>query len=314
MNHQTSDVITNPHDQFFRQAMKDKRVANEFLKIHLPSEICALVDFDALTLQPRSQTNAVRRESIVDVLFKTQIGGKEAYIYLLLEHQSTPDPLMSFRVIQYTINAIDEHLRIYKTTKIPLIYPLVVYHGKPYHFTTNINDLVDAPRELVEKYFLKPFQLLDLNQIEDEMLKQNTWSGIMAFVLKHIFARDMLPFLRDIAPLLKMVDQHNGRDFIGIVLQYILERAELSDEEAFFKLINTNLSHDIGEKIMSLAEKLRLEGELRGKLEGKLEGEYLKSIEIALRMIEAGSDAAFIMKVTKLPLEKIKELQSNDAS
>ena len=80
-----TEIITNPHDQFFRESMKEPRVAREFLKTHLPAELCALVNFNALELQPRSQSNAVRRESIVDVLFKTQIDGKEAYIYLLLE-------------------------------------------------------------------------------------------------------------------------------------------------------------------------------------------------------------------------------------
>ena len=80
--------------------MKDSRVSRQFLKTHLPADLCALVNFNALELQPRSQPNSVRRESIVDVLFKTQIEGNEAYVYLLLEHQSTPDPLMSFRVLQ----------------------------------------------------------------------------------------------------------------------------------------------------------------------------------------------------------------------
>lgn len=52
---------------------------------------------------------------------------------------------------------------------------------------------------------------------------------------------------------------------------------------------------------MSLAERLRLEG--------KLEGELEKSLEIARNMIKEGANPAFIMKVTKLPLHKIKELQ-----
>ena len=147
---------------------------------------------------------------------------------------------------------------------------------------------------------------MDLNQIDDEVIKKNIWSGIMEFSLKHIFARDMLPFLRDMAPILKKLDQNNGRDFIGIVLQYILERGELSDEETFFKIINTNVSHETGEKIMSLAEKIRLEGELKGELKGK--------IETAQNMILEGSDPVFIMKVTKLPLNKIKELQAKNSS
>ena len=49
--------------------MQDKRVAKEFLQKHLPADRCALVDFNHLNLQPRSQSNAVRRKSIVDLLF-----------------------------------------------------------------------------------------------------------------------------------------------------------------------------------------------------------------------------------------------------
>lgn len=57
-------VITNPHDQFFREAMQDKRVAKEFLEKDLPTELCALVDFNHLVLQPRSQSNAVRLKTV----------------------------------------------------------------------------------------------------------------------------------------------------------------------------------------------------------------------------------------------------------
>ena len=259
-------VVTNPHDQFFREAMKDKRVAQEFLEKHLPAELCAVVNFNHLVLQPRSQSNAVRRESIVDLLFKTYIAGKESYIYLLLEHQSTPDPLMAFRVIEYTINAIRDHLKKHDTRKVPLIFPLVIYHGKPYQFEQDINNLVDAPKELVDRYFLKPFQLVDLNEIADEELKQHMWSGVMEFSLKHIFERDMLPFLREIAPTLKTLVHQGGDDFIGVVLQYIIESAEISDNDALIELINTNVSYEIGEKIMTPAEKWRQEGELRGEL------------------------------------------------
>ena len=38
----------------------------------------------------------------------------------------------------------------------------------------------------------------------------------------------------------------HGDDFIGIVLQYILEGAEISDKIALIELINTNISYEIG--------------------------------------------------------------------
>ena len=300
MNKENNNKITNAHDQFFRTAMGYKRVAQDFLKAWLPTDLCQKVNFEQLEMQPRSHINDIRKESAVDVLFKTMIENHEAYIYLLLEHQSTPDPLMPFRILKYMCNIIDHHLQTHDGKKIPLIYPLVIYHGKrKYPFSTDLSDLVDAPPSLIARYFLKPFQLIDLGQIDDETLKQHAWSGVMEFALKHIFARDILPWLKDIADNLHQLDNAGGRDFIAIVLQYLLERGELSDKEAFFKLIDTQISHEVGEKIMSLAEQLKEEGRIE------------KEKEIALRMLEEGSDPAFVAKVTGLSLDKIKKLQKH---
>ena len=137
-----------------------------------------------------------------------------------------------------------------------LLYPMVIYNAeRPYPFSTDINDMVDAPKELVERYFLKPFKLIDLARIDDQELKNHAWAGAMEFALKHIFARDIFPYLKDITKLLRSIDQSGGRDYISIVLQYILERAELNDKEAFFTLVNTKISPDVGENIMTLADQ-----------------------------------------------------------
>ena len=311
----TKQIITNPHDQFFREAMKDQRVSKDFLQKYLPADLCELVDFDHLVLQPRSQSNAVRRESIVDLLFKTYITGKEAYIYILLEHQSTPEPIMAFRVIEYTVNAIRDHLKKHDPNKIPLIFPMVVYHGRPYQFVCDINDLVDAPRALVDQFFLKPFKLIDLNKIEDHDLKKHMWSGLMEFSLKHIFARDLLPFLKDFAPVLRKLLQNDGANYIGIVLQYVIESAEINDNDALIEFINTNVSYEVGEQIMTAVEKWRQEGEIKGRQEGRQEGEIKGrqegKFELIKAMLSNGVEPVFIAKTTGVPVQEIKILQKN---
>ena len=139
-----------------------------------------------------------------------------------------------------------------------------------------------------------------------EELKQHMWSGVMEFSLKHIFERDMLPFLREIAPTLKTLVHQGGDDFIGVVLQYIIESAEISDNDALIELINTNVSYEIGEKIMTPAEKWRQEGELRGELRGKLEGK----LELIKTMLSHGVEPAFIAKNTGVSMDEIKALQN----
>lgn len=293
-----NDLRRNHHDQFFRKSFEDPRVAREFLKTWLPSELLLLTDLDSLALQPRSHINALRKETVVDVLFKAKVEKEEAYFYLLLEHQSTADKMMAFRILQYTLNTIDYHLKKYGGQKIPFVYPLVVYNGnRPYHGPTDINDLVDAPKPIVSRYFLKPFQLLDLNCIDDEIIKQNTWAGIMLFVLKHIFERDMLPFIEDIVSILQKMDTKNGVDYAGIVLQYILQRAELSNKEKFFDLIHENLLSETEENLMTIAQQLINEGELGGILKGKL--------EVARNMLSDGFDPAAIKRVTGFSLKEM---------
>lgn len=111
--------------------------------------------------------------------------------------------------------------------------------------------------------------------------------------------------------LLRAVDQSQSQNYLGLVLQYIVQSAELGDKNAFFELINTHISEETGEKIMTLAEQLKLEGEMRGELKGKVEGKLEGKLETAQEMIAQGLDLNLIAKVTRLPLEKIKALKKH---
>ena len=114
----------------------------------------------------------------------------------------------------------------------------------------------------------------------------------------------MLPCLREITPIFKKLLQQGGNDFIGVVLQYIIESAEISDKVALIELINTNISYEIGEKIMTAVEQWKQEGEFKG-----ISDERNK---IALRMLAEGSDISFVIKVTGLTTEQIKTLQKKE--
>ena len=308
----------NPHDKFFRTAMADPKVAQDFLKSWLPQDISEKVNFAKLVIEPRTFINDIRKETVVDVLFKTEIEEEQAYIYLLVEHQSTPDQMMPFRILKYIIKIIYNHIKPKKATRIPLIYPMVIYNGKQkYSFSTDIKDLVEAPSELVEKYFLKPFQLIDLCQIEDEKLKEHLWSGVMELALKHICTRDILPFLQYFAGLMHKLSKGSGRRFIEVVLEYMFEAGEIDDRQAFYNIIENQISKEAGGMIMTLAEQLRQEGmqqgmqqgRQEGMQQGRQEGVFKEKIEIAERMLKEGVEFVFIVKITGLSISELENMQ-----
>lgn len=50
-------------------------------------------------------------------------------MYALIEHQSTPDKLMAFRLLRYALAAMQRHLDAGHDT-LPLVVPILFYHGK----------------------------------------------------------------------------------------------------------------------------------------------------------------------------------------
>jgi predicted transposase/invertase (TIGR01784 family) len=293
--------IAKAHDHFFRTAMSDKRVAKEFFESHLPTDLKKRVNFNQFELQSGTFIDDLRQESIADMLFRTVIDHHNAYIYLLVDHQSQPDELMPFRVLKYICNVIDQHLKTEETNKIPFILPMVVYHGnQQWKYSTDINDLIDAPKDLIDSYFLKPFTLLDLNKIDDETIKQNIWAGVMELTLKHIFKRDMLPYLPDIVRILKQLERENGKNLIENVLIYILDRGEVNQDE-FISLIKKEFSDETGEGIVTVAEQLIAKG--------RADGIHEEKVIIAKRLLSEKLDELFIAKITELSLEQIQKLK-----
>jgi predicted transposase YdaD len=210
--------IIYTHDTFTRAMLSDKNVATDIFNSYLPADMLKITDLSNMELQPRSHIDVFGDEGILDISYKAKMMGKDCYLTLLIEHQSKPLRLMPLKILRYSLNLLEQHLEAQKGKKgrnykkpLPLIYPIVIYHGKElYPYTKDIRDLVDAPRNLVERYFLQPFQLLDLGTIEDEEIKSHVWSGIMEFALKYISMNDLLSWLHNIVAECQKLEQLEG--------------------------------------------------------------------------------------------------------
>lgn len=230
---QDDKPITYTHDTFTRTMLSDKKVAADIFNAYLPADMLALIDLDHIELQPRSHIDAFGDERILDISYKAKMADKDCYLTLLIEHQSIPLRLMPLKILRYSLNILEQHIETEKSKKgrnyekpLPLIYPIVIYHGKKsYPYSPDIRELVDAPRELVNRYFLQPFQLLDLGTIEDEEIKSHVWSGIMEFALKHIYMKDFLSFLKNIVAECQKLEQlEGGQKIVTTMLHYVLSR------------------------------------------------------------------------------------------
>lgn len=106
------------------------------MEIHLPTELRAVCDLSTLKLESGSFVEDDLRQYFSDVLYSLKTTAADGYIYVLVEHQSTPDKHMAFRLRHYSVAAMQRHLEAgYK--KLPLVIPVLFYTGKrsPYPYS-----------------------------------------------------------------------------------------------------------------------------------------------------------------------------------
>ena len=103
-------ATNSPHDAVFKHLLSHRATARDFLNIHLPAPLRALCNLNTLRLESGSFIDDELRASHSDILYSLQTQAGEGYIYLLIEHQSSADRHMAFRLMRYAIAAMQRHL------------------------------------------------------------------------------------------------------------------------------------------------------------------------------------------------------------
>lgn len=131
--------IPNPHDRYFRSAMSNLSVAREFFSAHLPDAVKAQIDFNSLVLKSESFIDKRLYQYYLDILYSVKFINGQGYLYLLTEHQSTPERFMAFRMLNYAVRIMEKHLSQSPGCELPIVVPLLFYNGeRPYDQTRDL--------------------------------------------------------------------------------------------------------------------------------------------------------------------------------
>lgn len=300
-----------PHDGVFKRCMSDLVVAKDFLRTHLPLQIQQQLDFPTLSLSSGSFVDEGIKQFCSDIVYSLKnTQGKDCYIYCLVEHQSTDDPLMPFRLLRYSLAVMQRHIDQAKKKRkslhqVPLVVPLLFYHGKkrPYPHTHKMR-FVDCFEDvkLAEWLYHGPFPLVDITIIPDEEILTHKGVALLETVLKHIWSRDLLS---EVVLLAKAWIAANPSSELSRTLMYYIDKvAEVSDEKAFVEALIRE-APQFREDMMTISERF----EQRGLQQGLQQGGHNRSFEIAKKMLAKGIDISEIEELTELSFEEISRLR-----
>ncbi len=299
--------IVKQHDEFARKYLINLEAGKEFLETYLPSEIKDKCNLDSLIISSGSYIEDDLKAHVSDVVYKFDLKentGGCAYVYALIEHQSSPLKLMPFRVLCYQIAIIQKHMDEYPEDKLPLVVPIVFYNGSasPYTYSTKLADLF-ADKELFNSIGLGNFKLTDLTVTQDDEILQHKKISLMELLLKHIHDRDLKVTIGSIIKGFQLAELYRvNPSLIQAAISYLLNGRERDELQPLIEELKQNLPK-YGDEIMTYAEELRKEGEQKGRQETQL--------EIAKEFLKAGVDSNIIATSTHLPIAKIDELKKS---
>ncbi len=221
------------HDHLVRAVFGRSEEAAAHLRAFPPGEILERLDLSRLDLVPTSFVDQHHRLSEVDLLFRIETTGRETYVYMLMEHQSSAQRFMALRLLSYLV-AIWEWWKANhaKARHLPVILPIVLHHGRqPWKAPRKLSELLDADAALLAQ--LSPlipelcYWVTDLAVIGDRELLERTaafapLAALTVFLLKN--GRDpnlpaMVPLLTQ--PLRRLLDAPAGREDLGLLVNYL---------------------------------------------------------------------------------------------
>ncbi|MFO0592873.1 MAG: Rpn family recombination-promoting nuclease/putative transposase [Polyangiaceae bacterium] len=302
---------SSPHDALFKHVFGRPEHASAFLRDVAPADLAAFVDWSSLKRRPGSFVNEELREQHTDLLFSATLrGGSTCFFYFLFEHQSTADPWMLLRLLEYMTRIWRDFLaKQPKATRLPAILPVVLHHSDTgWTCATELQELLDLggdgdrassppgarrggadvsgaarPEERLRAAvapYTPSFRILlnDVSHTTDEELRSRAISALDKLVLacfRH--ARDMRALLVNLAAwsatFTEVRSAPDGMRAIAYVLRYMFGAARDMEPDEVRVLVEGMADPVVSEEIVSLAKKLKDQGRQEGRVEGRVEGQ-----------------------------------------
>ncbi len=219
-------------------------------------------------------------------------GGATALVYVLLEHQSSADPLMPWRLLRYVTRIWDRWMEAHSDAKkLPAIVPVVLHHGtSTWSAPVELADLIDLEPGLIDQIraHLPGFRFLldDLTAETDQRLMtraMNAVGRLVLLTLKHGRDADLAGELAKLVDLMdEVLRAPNGAEALDTVLRYAMKVGDVTIDRLRRELVPL-LGSRIEEVIMTAGEKLVEEGRQRGVQQGVQQGESA----LLLRLVRA---------------------------
>ncbi len=283
-----------PHDRLVKWVFTRPEAAAVQLRQVLPAAIAANIDWSTLAVQSGSFVDPKLATRHSDVLYSARLGDarEPVLIHVVLEHQSSPDPLMAWRLLLYACRVWERFVREQPgpVERLPLIVPVLLYQG-PDGWTQPrcLSDLLDIPAAL-RGQLSSPIELtFEVDDLGDTVLTDQLGrDGIVALVeltralLRLAFrpAEITRERVAPLAPLFEQVMDALGIDDVQALWTYVISAFDPNSP------LRDILIEATSQEMQQVYATIYDEAVAKGKTQGLSQGTVTGEIKMLLRLLD----------------------------
>ena len=306
-------MTSTPHDALFKAAFEQPEHAAGLFRSVLPASVVEAIAWETMSGERGSFVDRDLAEQHSDLLFSVEIanGQDEAYLYLLLEHQSTDDVGMPLRMLTYLVRVWERFRKERPHDALPPIVPVVVSHAPggwsaPRSLWEMFAPRVQAVTEL--ERFVPRLDLVieDLAHLSNDDIKARTLAAFPTLALWLLRdARDADQLMNNLthwgAAFAEAARTPHGVAALAQLMRYIV----VVTDDLQFQVFRDKLIEQAPEAdraAMTIAEQLRQEGREEG-LEKGLQKSLIKLLATRFGPMKVEHEH----RIATAPLEQLEQ-------
>ncbi len=288
--------IDNKHDKIIKTILLRKNEAEFIIKKAL--KLNKNKKLDLISVENEYITVDYRGKR-VDVIYKL----KDKEIYFLIEHQSTQDKNMPYRILEYEVEVMRASFikNNYLSKAYARVIAIVIYTGKgkwkPNQSIEEVQEKLESDRKKEKEYTgIGEYNLIDINEYsKEELLKENNLISKIMLIEKARGEQELIEILDKIIPKVK----NNEKGEMVRIIKYILIK-DLGKEEAKKYIKKLEGDGDMLAVIQTLKEDRK-----RTLNEAKAFGRLEEAKKLARKLLKKNMSVEEVAELTELNKEEV---------
>ena len=309
-NPKSNSITNSEHDKLFKKLLENREQTAKFLDMVLGSG----KDITAKNLELYNKEFITDKfeKNETDIVYKVT----NLNVYIIIEHQSTADRTMPYRVRKYKTALMDSAINKKEMKKanykFPRIIAIVLYTGKQKWENLKLEDMQEPLEWYKEED--NEFILVDVNNFKkEETLEGNLIITKVMLLEREENLEDVIKDLEIIMDKEKIKQDIQYKELLKVFIEYTFINEKYKTIRKYIEALINKIFDEKGDDepmshVTQLFDEAFDKAERRGEKRGEKKGETKKQKEIAKAMKADKVSYEIISKFTGLKLEEIEAL------